>query len=440
MTAYPATATRTETCDLAVALGRATADGQALFGHNVGRPPGEAQALVREPGRSFAPGEKVRTAHLELPQVRQTFTAVGGRPAGAWGYRHGVNEHGVAVGCGPMRTRLAASGPALLGPELVRLALERSATAVQALGHVTDLIRRYGQSTPDGADHVFLIADAREAYLVEAGGRHWVYQEVRAVRAAPGVCTVGQDWDGIASGLSGRVLEKEWWPDDGSKIDFARAVGSPAAADAALRRWGRATLLLEQQNGHIDAAFLRRLLSDHFEGCADEVDPLDDDPGPAPLCCHAGRHRATATAASLVAELPTEEGRLPLAWYAFGPPCASVYFPVFPAGELPEAFGGGAAGESVWAKALRLQALAAGPEPWAALREALGRLQFRFDQEAEEFAEVGARLQRGGDSAELRRLAAAFHHHLLERFDEVAAGLGGDRARGESVAWDSLGV
>src|SRR5437667_8958052 len=129
-------------CDTVAALGRATVDGHTLFAHNSDRPLRECQALTRLPRREYSPGEKVRMQEVELPQVRQTATVLGSRPEGCWGFTHGVNEHAVAVATTSMRTKLAANDPGLLGTDLVRLTLERSDSARQAVDHLTDLIDR----------------------------------------------------------------------------------------------------------------------------------------------------------------------------------------------------------------------------------------------------------------------------------------------------------
>ena len=86
-------------CDLVVALGQAGVDGQTLFARRSSQPIGHALRLDRSPRRAFAPGEKVRTQFLELPQVRQTHAVLGCQLDCSWGYEHGVNEHQVAVGC-----------------------------------------------------------------------------------------------------------------------------------------------------------------------------------------------------------------------------------------------------------------------------------------------------------------------------------------------------
>src|SRR5439155_5354497 len=135
--------------------------------------------LARTPGGSHAPDERVRATFIELPQARRTHAVLGGRPGGSWGYCHGVNEHGVAAGCTRLRTRLRLDAPGLSGPDLVRLALERGQAARQALEALTGLIARHGQGAfpgcPDDQDHdaAILIADAHEAFLVEASGPAW---------------------------------------------------------------------------------------------------------------------------------------------------------------------------------------------------------------------------------------------------------------------------
>src|SRR5947209_751097 len=85
-------------CDLAVALGRATASGKTLFGLNCHRLAGEQQALVAQPAREFTPGECLPLQHRKIPQRKQTFATLGCQPKGGWGYLYGVNEHQVAAG------------------------------------------------------------------------------------------------------------------------------------------------------------------------------------------------------------------------------------------------------------------------------------------------------------------------------------------------------
>jgi secernin len=421
--------------DMVVALGRATVDGQTLFGQNSDLPVRQCQVLRRTPGREFALGERIRAQYLELPQARQAYLVLGSAPEGWWGYTHGINERGLVAGCSALECQRSNAPPGLTGGDLVRLALERCRTARQAVDLVTSLVERHGQAGPPGdpvpaaGDHAFLLADGVEALVLEATGNHWVYQEIREVRAVSNVCVIRQDWDRIAHGLAEIAIGQGHWPADGSKLDFAGTFSAnPVGQGSALRRWGRATLLLEQQNGHIDAAFLRRVLGDHYEGTHFESDPLTSTGGPLPLCQHPVGLAAGATAASWIAQAGRAEERLPIAWSAFGPPCASVYFPLFLEGELPTPFtvgGRESSPGSWWWRLYWLEEhLRHHPEQWNHARDSFGRLQARFDADAEDFAVEAATLKRQGQLGQVQHLAGIFMQQCLEQFETVLASIG----------------
>jgi secernin len=402
--------------DIVVAHGRATVDGGTLFGHNSDLAAGDGMSLQLVSGRSFAAGEMVQTQFLKLPQVRDTFTVLGSQPAGYWGYEHGVNEHGVALARTSLQSKLACAGPALTGPDLVRLALERSRSALKAVDLIIDCVERHGQGRFAGCpvqlacDNAFVVADAEQAFVVEAAGQHWVFQEIQEVGAISDVSLVRQDWGRISRGLAGHAIAQGWWPADGSKLDFAGAVSEdPVGPCSALRRWGRALMMLEQQSGHIDLPFFRRLLADHYE------------------TMHSTGDCGTYTAASLVVTLGGKGSRLQPVWCAFGPPCITVYFPVFLEGELPAAFslcGSGRVENSVAALVARLNdQLKHCPQQLPMVAEAIASLQARFDQEAEEFAKDAGALKQSGGLEELKRQAAHLMQHHLEQFQNVIDGL-----------------
>jgi dipeptidase len=175
----------------------------------------------------------------------------------------------------------------------------------------------------------------------------------------------------------------------------------------------------------IDSAFVRRLLSDHYEGTSFEVDPLASIQGPVPLCQHGIGPNLLATATSLVAQVSGRGNVLNIFWCALGPPCTSVYFPLFLESEIPEVFGDTTpAGESLWTRSMHLdQQIRADPERRALIREMLGRLQARLDQDAEEFAAEGASLKQKGAHSEVQRLAGVAMQHGLELYESAMASL-----------------
>ena len=349
-------------CDMVLALSSATGSGQTLLGGNVHRPPGEAQSVRLCPGRTFAQGESLATQFLQLPQVRQSYAVLAIQPAGSLGFALGINECRVAVGCSDWQSRFQRNTPGLLGPELVRLTLERADGARHALEVLTDLIARHGQgsfpSSPEGdsGDHVFLVADPTEAFAVEAAGSAWAAQQIHHVRAVSDVGTIRQDWSCIAPGLADRAISEGLWSSDGSKLDFTGALNeAPVGRASALRRWGRATLLLEQQAGHVDTNCLLRILSDHYEGTRYEVDPLHGHAPVTPLCQHFCPEKGLATAASAVAQLPADPMSTPILWLALGPPCVGVHFPLLLEGDLPGVFSGERA--ELWTRSQELALL-----------------------------------------------------------------------------------
>lgn len=407
--------------DMVVALPPATVDRTALFGQNCTRPASQGIALCYQAGRQHSAGENIRLRHLTLPQPRQTFSVLGVHAAGDWGFLVGVNNQHVTIGQTVIRTRLAATQPALTGSELARLVLERSHSARQAVDCLTDLVTRHGQGD-NGDDHAFLIADGSEAFVVETAGSYWAVQAIGAVRAVSEVCLLRQDWDRISRGLADVAINSQWWPHDGSKLNFA-AVVAPDSQDhaAALRRWGQATLLLEQQNGSINAAFIRSLLCGRAE-IVDDSETLSPYAMERSLCRYPLSPDGPATTASfLVAARST--GMPALAWCAFGPPGMSVYFPVFLDAELPEAFqespqGHRPGGCLLWRRLMQLATHRGDAEERAAIREQLAELQVRFEHLTKETLSEAALLQEQRDFDGLQRLLWSFMQANVERFEE----------------------
>lgn len=393
--------------DMVVALARSTQDGSTFFGYNCNRLRGEESSLVVTAGSEFAPGDVLELGSIRLLQPRRTWTVLAARSERDAGYSHGVNEKGVTVGRTAICTRLQTAEGGLASGELVRLTLERAATVRQAVDILTDLLSRHGQHARD--DSAYLLADAGEAYLVEAAGHHWALAQIGSVRAVAAMCLLRQDWDRISRGLADLAIERGWWPADGCKLDFARAVGQPGTDHAgAFRRWGQATLRLEQASGAIDTGLLRGLLGD----LAEAVCPLET-----------SRDSDRETTASLMVRLAADPDALPVAWHAAGSPEASVYLPVFPVPALPASFGPGGRLTTLlrrWQADSRQD-----PQRRAAMHTSLAGVQQSLDEHLREFLPEATDLHRRGQADELCRLAGSFMQHCCDRVEELASLLGG---------------
>ena len=176
-------------CDTWVALPDATADHSVVLAKNSDRPPMEAQPLVQFPHQRHAAGETVKCTYIEIPQVAETYEHIGSKIWWIFGYEHGMNEYGVAIGNeGEMSKEPMQWVGGLLGMDLVRLGLERGKTAYEAMHVMIDLLEQYGQGgncQHEGEwgkstyHNSFMLADPREAWVLETAGKYWVAKRIR---------------------------------------------------------------------------------------------------------------------------------------------------------------------------------------------------------------------------------------------------------------------
>lgn len=372
--------------DMLMALGAATVSGRPLFGVNCFGWSGGVCALPRQ--YQDVEVETLNLSSVSLPQVRQTCAVLGLQAPKSWGLSSGVNEHGVAIGLARWRSRLPAAATGLRGDEAVRLTLERSQHARQALEVLGELIARFGIADSAG-DAIFLIADGSAAYVLEAAGAFWALSECQHMRAVSDAALIRQDWLRLAPGLAEHVFEQGWWGDDGTKLDFAGCLSERGASPpAGLRRWGKATLLLAQHNGALDVVRLRRILPEHFRACMAPTGAAPSRPG-------VPREQLLSTWLADLGAGPA------IAWQRFGRGDAFVYFPLVVDAELPVD----------WAQATL-------PTPGRLDAADCARLQAQFDQDADEFRSEAARLYVQGDDRTRRRLGQVLMQKHVEQWQE----------------------
>lgn len=329
------------------------------FAKNSDREPGEAQAVEHLPRQRHAEGARLRATWGELDQVRETNEVVLSRPSWMWGAEMGANEHGLAVGNEAVFTRVPLEPRALLGMDLVRLALERCRTAEEALELVTWMIGRHGQGGPAGFRHrrfayhnTFVFADPEGAWLLETAGRFWAAVRVRGARTCSNALSIGADYarlgPGTIEGARSMGLLRR-----GEAFDFRRCfasdlMGTLSAGD--LRRARTAALV---EGGGVGFEPLARALRDHAgrepHAGARIVMP----------CAHASwlpTRGAGQTTGTMVSRLAREGSRH--LFTGTSAPCLSVLKPV-PLGRGPVATGPapsarGWDGESLFWRAERL--------------------------------------------------------------------------------------
>jgi secernin len=352
-------------CDTLVATATATVDRSVIFAKNSDRLPDECQHLRVYPSRDWEKDATVRCQYVTLPQARHTYRVLGSQPFWLWGFEHGINERGVAIGNEAIWTTAMRERVGLLGMDLIRLGLERGATAREVLDAMTVLLEKHGQggsprhNDPKATcyDSSFILADPTEAWVLETSGRDWVARRVQGVFSISNRPCLGSEFDLASSALRAR-----------GNLDFARDLGeyTDHPQTSGQTRCQRSRQLLEDRAGRMDVADMMAILRDHG-GAADTKAPGDFGPT---LCVHPG---TAQTAASMVAHLH-KDGII--AWCSLVTPCISVFLPFFVDAAVPEVLAKGAAkfeAESPWWRIKRLLNRAA--ENWSA---SLPRLRKRW--------------------------------------------------------------
>jgi hypothetical protein len=357
-------------CDTLCALG----PGRTLFAKSSDRPPGEAQVAEWHPRRD--PGSTLRTTYLELADAG-AHALLGSRSTWMWGLEHGVNEHRVAIGNEKVWTvdDPHAEAPALQGMDLVRLGLERAASADDALDVMTSLLAAHGQGGSGELDHdepyfsSFLVADPHRAWILETSARTWAARRVEGGAAISNRIALGADWTRASADVPpGSDFQR--WRDPAAPVaiaDVRLATTAPVAARPAAGLDPRDLVAALRSHGGspwgapgstpTDVASVPTGVDDHWNGLS--------------VCMHVGGYQATT--ASMVTELRAEPADAPIrAWVALGSPCASVYVPVFLPDAVPPELGSPATWSRFAALARRVESE---PDGLAEVRSVLGPVE-----------------------------------------------------------------
>jgi len=322
-------------CDTFVALHTATSDGSVIFGKNSDREPNEAQSLEYHAARYADKPTTVQCTYRTVPQVKETYAVLLCRPFWMWGAEMGANEKGVVIGNEAVWTRLPVERKGgLTGMDMLRLALERSACAAQAVDIIVALLSDFGQGGICGYENKqmayhnsYLIADCHEGWVLETAGSFWAAKKINSVYSISNALTIGEEFDAAHPDLIDFARRKRWLK-QGETFHFAHCYSDSfyTTFSASGRRRNRSFDLCNSrvQKLGIDDAF--EILRDHEDGPYRPDSHLLGNR----ICAHAGyglTRDATQTTGSLVAHL--REGNQ--SYWATGTaaPCSSVFKPVW---------------------------------------------------------------------------------------------------------------
>jgi len=301
--------------------------GVTLFAKNSDRSPNEPLLTIHVPGQRHAAGEQVACTYISIPQVEYTREMILCKPSWMWGAEMGVNEDQVAIGNEAVFTKSGTkrAADALIGMDLLRLALERAGTAARAVEVIIELLQAHGQGGNCGFGHdfrydnSFLAADPKEVYILETSGKRY------AVTRAENRCA-------ISNRLS---IESEHTAREGlaEGESFAKRFTEPVFSHFSRAKERRAQVLA-QLNPSTDAEGLFQILRTHAPNAAGHEFTKAS---VGSVCMHAGGPIGDHSTGSLVAVLRENQ---PVTLWCTGAstPCISAFKPVFWGVDTPPLF------------------------------------------------------------------------------------------------------
>ncbi len=324
-------------CDTMVALGNSTKDGAVLFAKNSDRQPNEPHIMVRVPRRKYSQDSKLKTTYITIPQAEDTYEVMLLKPSWIWGCEMGCNEFGLNIGNEAVFTKEKYGPPALLGMDMVRIALERCRNTDEAVKMIVGLLETYGQGGNCGFEkpftyhNSFLIADQRSAWVVETAGQYWAAKKVEDIYCISNFLTIGIDFDKCHPDLIKHALDKGWCRNE-KEFNFRDCYTNHLVThlSGANERITTCRSMLENEKGQITIDTMKKVLRTHdpkTEGRQFRKNSLQS------VCMHGGGFIGDHTTGSYIASI----GHKISSYWVTGAstPCISVFKPIWLVEEAP---------------------------------------------------------------------------------------------------------
>lgn len=318
-------------CDTLYAAPAWGSQGRSWFAKNSDRHPEEAQALVLVEARPA--GGRIQVGGREFPGPDQGHALALSRPSWMEGAEIGVNSAGLAIGNEAVFARKAAESEAPLGMDLLRAALMAASTAAEALAWLSSTVEACGQGG-NGAyrgrllyDNSFLLADAREAYILETAGRHWASRRIEDAATISNAYSIQRDYLAV-DGETAKAFSSA----PGGRGDWAASVQSPVHLlfTRGPRRACLTKAALEAGKGRLDLGLVLGALGQHGTYVPGRPGSM------ASPCVHEGGFPVNnATTASLAFSWPSGTGSAGTGtlWFSgTSYPCLSLFKPLILSG------------------------------------------------------------------------------------------------------------
>lgn len=342
-------------CDTLVVLPEAARDGNLIFAKNSDRSPNEPLLTVRYPARDYdlSVEPDLKLTYITIPQMAHTHEVVLMKPSWMWGAEMGFNEFGLNIGNEAVFTRENMRGAeSLTGMDMLRLTLERTSDAKSALDYMITLLSEYGQGGNCGYDHkfyyhnAFLIADRKEAYVLETAGKFYAAKKVKGFYAISNCLSLTNDYDFIHSGAVNNARKKRRSKID-EEFDFTKSYSDLVYTAFSKSRARRASAMdiLEREKGNITLETVMGIMRSHSEKKKEDGNSVGS------VCMHAGGLIGDHTTGSYIASLSSFADNYYVT--ASSLPCLSMYKPLVLNPEMPVG-GDERAAEAYWRKFERL--------------------------------------------------------------------------------------
>lgn len=201
-----------------------------------------------------------------------------------FGAEMGSNDKGVVIGNEAVWSDYKSNESdvkRLLGMDLLRLGLERSTSARNAIDVLTNLLEMYGQGGPCAKDdegfsyfNSFIVADPTEAYVLETVHNIWAVERVTSgYRNISNVYSIQTKIDFHSKNLFDEAKSTGKW-DGSSELNFAAVFGS--SSDGTVSKGdgrfaaGRSLLQNYTSDKNFDVSSMMKILRDKTSGiCRD---------------------------------------------------------------------------------------------------------------------------------------------------------------------------
>lgn len=283
-----------------------------IFAKNSDRSANEPNLCLFYPGGGVV--ETKKCTYISVGQVGPIHSLMLVQPSWMWGGEMGINDQGVVIGNEAVFTKSKRKKQEkLLGMDLLRLALEIASNAKQATEVIIKYLTEYGQGGNAGFDKKFyydnsyMIADGKEAYILETAGQDWVLKLINTHGNISNSLTIHDDYD------NGSQVE----------LDFTKKHTEPVFTFFSKAKQRRACIAQNLDTGDIDVLGAIKILSMHHP---DDEQHLYTKGSVRSVCMHQsllGDH----TTGSMIVDY---HDSFPTIWLTgSSSPCLSLFKPCF---------------------------------------------------------------------------------------------------------------